>query len=153
MSASNIFPRQRTIQGEMANAICLIEGGRWLLTASTGGIVLAHDLDAIDIKTKILIKPKDNLDTQRTSRLVYSIDRSKSILTFNLAIVQDFTGWSRLLLFDRFICTDQSLQRCLGTPPNLLRDFASGRSTFVAMVSMQHLSQITSIRLTLTDWE
>ncbi len=63
----------------------LIEGGRWLLTKSDAGSILAYDLDSPSIETYVLIRPDDKPESY-ISKLAVCIDRASPTLTLNLAL-------------------------------------------------------------------
>lgn len=87
----------RIIQHRGYDVMHLVRGGRWLLVVTAPGEIMAYDLEMPEINGSILVQPLSDLDRQLVRQLVVSIDNESSVLTFDLAVIQDIYGAHFLL--------------------------------------------------------
>lgn len=80
-----IFQRNIDLQ-ERRPAVCLIPGGRWLLTGSSTGCVTAYDLESSDTRSSLLIKPFDKQDSQQIALMTVYIDENAHKLSFDIVL-------------------------------------------------------------------
>ncbi|KAG6896052.1 hypothetical protein C0992_010668 [Termitomyces sp. T32_za158] len=85
--------RERTISVETPSPLLVVPGGRWLLRILYDGSVVCYDLDQQEIRSSILIPPRDNFSDVTLYRLAIDIDNAAPKLTFNLvSYPSSYTG-------------------------------------------------------------
>ncbi|KAF8896889.1 hypothetical protein CPB84DRAFT_1203209 [Gymnopilus junonius] len=79
----------REIKSQKVECMCLIKGGRWLLTAFRNGSVYYCDLNSATLQKVPLIQKQVNLKTHPDSRIFMTVDvdEDSSVLSFNIALI------------------------------------------------------------------
>uniref|UniRef100_A0A8H7Y010 Uncharacterized protein n=1 Tax=Psilocybe cubensis TaxID=181762 RepID=A0A8H7Y010_PSICU len=77
-----ITPQERTFMGPKTHSVCLITGGRWLLSIQQTGAVQYYDLDA-EMSVAVELIPAQSEEAVITSTIDYDMDAP--FLKFNIA--------------------------------------------------------------------